>query len=125
MSDDACDSKIRIQKVWIQRGGPVDDHNLMGCYFEQVNDLGDYHFFGKKGDLIPTIPDVITGETIDFQFIRDGVLWAVNPFHLDPPMEMANGHWSNPRGTDDDDGEFVAQAGPIRPEEESASSATA
>lgn len=125
MSDDATDPRIRIQKVWVQRGTRVDDHNLIGCYFEE-GDPDKYHFYGKQGDLIQTIPDVITSDTVDFKFIRDGVLWTVDPFHLDAPLEIANGHWSNTRGTDDDDGEFHAQAGPgAGEEEESASSATA
>ena len=128
MSDDATDKKIKINKVWITRGGPVDDHNLMGCYFEEVNEPDKYHFYGKQNSLIPTIPDVLTAETTDFKFIRDGVSWTVNPFHLDlgPVMKTANGHWSNSRGTDDDDGDFHATAGPgAGEEEESASSATA
>jgi len=122
MSDNPT-GPITIDKVWLKRGGPVDDHNLMGCYFEEVNP-DNYHFYSKKRNLIPTIPDVITTATTDFQFIRDGVLWTVNPFHLDPTL--ANGHWSNSRGTDDDDGDFHASAGPGAGEdEESASSATA
>ena len=112
--------KLRIYKV--QGGTARDSINLMGCYFQQVDQPGHFGLFEPQdGHRIPTVPEVIHEN--HFQFVRGGTLWSVTNFIIDPLTNEAKAHWSNGRGVSDDDGTFQAQAGPTM--EEASSSATA
>lgn len=110
MSDDRL---IKFEINIVDGGSPVDQENLMGCYFEASDSNDTFQFFGAGGHYISTIPEFITVGTPGFQFIRAGMLWTVSELHIDLVNSVMKGRWDNPRRpmAGDDDGHFQAHAG--------------
>ena len=109
------DTKIVIDSVI--GGGPTDKDDLMGCYFQSVDDSPDaFAFYAPGGFPIPTKPQfLIYGQ--DFMFIRGGFVWNISEFKID--QSCTSGKWNNDdfeSSSADDEGTFTGQAGGGVPE---------
>jgi hypothetical protein len=128
MSDDRnVPNKIKIFAV--EGGTDHEQGDLESCYFLQLGNRELSMFFDPKYVLIPTAPAFVTNGV--FTFIRDGKLWMIDEFFINP--KNANGKWRIIQPLEhlrrpglpeeDNDGAFQAQAGPTV--EDAVASATA
>lgn len=118
MQDDH--KQIRIDKVKVKQGVPLDDHALKGHFFEATGVHETYLFYHRDGSGVVLTDPPVVARDIDFTFsLHDmpGITWTISQLSISENDESASGKWVNNNNPNDDNGDFTAEAGPSLPEE--------